>query len=439
MKKQASLSLFPLTAEVEANHLIIGGYDVVKLAAEFGTPLYVFDEFTLRRKCAEFVSEFGKRHPDTLIIYACKAFMNRALALIFKEERLGLDVVSGGELSIAQSVAFPMERVYFHGNNKGEEELRLALEEGIGRIVVDNFHELSLLDALAKEAGVTQDILLRLSPGVDPHAHAYTTTGIIDSKFGFPLTTGQAEMALTEAVSAPNLNLLGFHFHLGSPVAEVESYQEAIEIVLGFAGEMKERHGFELKEFNPGGGFAIPYTLDSPTPSISDYAESIVSRLRDKSDILGLPLPRLVVEPGRGITGQAGVALYQVGAMKDIPGIRRYVSVDGGIADNLRPALYDARYHALVANKAAERATARVTLAGKFCESGDILIRDIDLPPVSAGDIIAVPTCGAYCLSMASNYNASLQPGIVLLKDGKARLIRRRQSYQDLMSHDILE
>jgi diaminopimelate decarboxylase len=439
MEKQASISLFPLTAEVEANHLIIGGYDMVKLAAEFGTPLYVFDEFTLRRKCAEFVSEFGRRHPDTSIIYACKAFMNPALALIFKEEGLGLDVVSGGELSIAQSVAFPMEKVYFHGNNKTEEELRLALEGGIGRIVVDNFHELSLLDALAREVGVTQNILLRLSPGVDPHAHAYTTTGIIDSKFGFPLTTGQAEMALTEAVSAPNLNLLGFHFHLGSPVAEVESYQEAIDIVLDFAGAMKERHGFELQEFNPGGGFAIPYTLDSPTPSISDYAESIVSRLRDKSPILGLPLPRLVVEPGRGITGQAGVALYQVGAMKDIPGIRRYVSVDGGMADNLRPALYGASYHALAANKAEERATERVTLAGKFCESGDILIRDIDLPPVSAGDIIAVPTCGAYCLSMASNYNASLKPGIVLLKDGQARLIRRRQTYQDLMSHDILE
>lgn len=439
MENVSQLSLFPLTVEVEGNHLIIGRCDTVELAAEFGTPLYLFDELTLRRKCVEFVSEFGRRYPNSLVIYACKASINRALALIFKEEGLGLDVVSGGELSIAQSVAFPMEKVYFHGNNKSREELQLALEWGVGRIVVDNFHELSLLEDLARERGMVQGILLRLSPGVDPHAHAYTTTGIIDSKFGFPLVTGQAEKALTKVIAASNLNLLGFHFHLGSPVSEVSPYQEAIDIVLGFAAEMKVKHGFEIGEFNPGGGFAISYTADSQVPPVARYAEAIVSRLNANIEDSGLPGPRLIVEPGRSIVGQAGVALYQVGATKDIPGIRRYVSVDGGISDNIRPALYGARYHALVANKAQEKAAERVTIAGKFCESGDILIKDIDLPRVSAGDIIALPACGAYCLSMASNYNASLKPAIALVKEGKARLIRHRESYQDLMSHDILE
>ncbi len=439
MKQVPQLSLFPLTAAVASNHLLIGGYDVINMAAKFGTPLYVLDEFTLRQKCAEFTAEFRRLYPDTMVIYASKAYINRPLALIFKEEGLGLDVVSGGELCIAQSVAFPPEKVYFHGNNKTREELELALSWGVGRIVVDNFHELSLLIDLALGLGITQDILLRLSPGVDPHAHAYTTTGIIDSKFGFPLTTGQAEAALNQASSTPNLNLVGLHFHLGSPVSQVEPYQEAIGLVLDFAAEMKERLDFELKEFSPGGGFAIPYTLDSAVPSVAHYAESLVSKLIDKCHGSGLKPPRLVVEPGRGIIGQAGVALYQVGATKDIPGIRRYVSVDGGIADNIRPALYGARYQALVANKAEERATEQVTIAGKFCQSGDILIKDIYLPPVSAGDIIAMPTCGAYSLGMASNYNASLKPAIVLVKEGQARLIRRRESYQDLMSHDILE
>ena len=438
MTEQVSrLSLFPLTAGVnDQGHLMIGGCDTVELAAEFGTPLYLFDELSLRSKCAEFKAEFGQRYADTTVIYACKAFINKALALVFKEEGLGLDVVSGGELGIAQSAGFPLEQVYFHGNNKSAEEISLALEWGVGRIVVDNFHELKMLGKIAQDKGCTPDILLRLTPGVDPHTHRYITTGNVDSKFGIPLASGESAMA--KAMSMSNLNLVGLHFHLGSLIFEVEPYQQAIEFILNFAAEMKQKHGFELRELNVGGGFAIQYTLDSPAPPISAYAEAIVSNIIGGCQNLGLALPDLIIEPGRSVVGRAGVALYKVGVVKDIPGVRRYVSVDGGMADNIRPALYGAKHEAVVANKVTEEEAAEVTLAGKFCEAGDILIRDISLPSVSAGDIVAVPDCGAYCLPEAMNYNASFKPAVVLVKEGKARLIRRRETLEDLTRCDVV-
>ena len=431
------LSLFPLTAEVdEKGHLVIGGCDSIELAEEFGTPLYVFDEFGLRNRCAEFRAEFGQRYADTTVVYAGKAFINRALALIMKEEGLGLDVVSGGELSIAHSADFPLDKVYFHGNNKSAEEIRLALGWKVGRIVVDNFRELTVLGEIAKEQSYIPDILLRLSPGVDPHTHKYITTGIVDSKFGFPLFNG--DEAVAQAVSVPNLNLVGLDFHLGSSIFEIEPYQQAIEFILDFAAAMRQKYGFELQELNVGGGFAIQYELDSPAPPISVYAEAIASTVTSKCRELKLALPRLIVEPGRSIVGRAGVALYRVGVVKDIPGVRCYVSVDGGMADNIRHALYGARHEAVVANKVLAEEAGKVTIAGKFCESGDILIRDINLPPVSAGDVLAVADCGAYCLSMASNYNASLKAAVVLVKEGKARLIRRRETFEDLTRCDLV-
>jgi diaminopimelate decarboxylase len=433
------LSTFPLTSEINhSNHLAVGGCDTLELAAAFGTPLYVFDEVTLRTKCLDYSCEFSQRYPDTQVIYACKAFINPALARILAEEGLGLDVVSGGEMAVARAADVPPERVYFHGNNKTEEELRMALEWGIGRVVVDNFRELSLLGRLVADRGGVQDILLRLSPGVDPHTHKHTTTGVLDSKFGFPITTGQAEEALTKAMASECLNLVGLHFHLGSPIFEMEPYVEAIDVLLRFAAEMKSRHGFELRELNVGGGFAVQYLVDSPAPEIGSYAEAITSALSNGSAGLGLPAPRLIVEPGRGIVGQAGVALYRVGGAKFIPGIRKYIFVDGGMGDNIRPPLYGSHYEALIANKAGEAETERVTIAGKFCESGDVLIKDIDLPPVEEGDVVAVAVCGAYCLSMASNYNACLKPAVVLVKDGSAKLIRRRETFEDLMAQDLL-
>jgi diaminopimelate decarboxylase len=437
--KASKLALFPLTTEVsKQGRLCIGGCDVVALANEFGTPLYLFDERTLRHKCREFKEEFCKYYPDTLVIYASKAFLNRALALIFKEEGLGLDVVSGGELSIAHSIDFPLDKVYFHGNNKTLEELNLALDWRVGRIVVDNFYELELLNKLVKERRMRQDVLLRLTPGVDPHTHQYTTTGTIESKFGFPLATGQAEEAAKQALSASNLNLLGFHFHLGSPVSEIQPYELAIELVLRFAQEMGRKLGFKLSEFDIGGGFAVPYTLDSKAPTTVDYARAVTGKLSGLISGLGLSRPRLIVEPGRAIVGQAGVALYKVGATKEIPGTKKYVCVDGGISDNIRPALYGTKYEALVANKASKAEREVVTVAGKLCESGDILVRDINLASVQPGDIIAIPVCGAYCIPMSSNYNALPRPAIVMVKESRARLIRRRETYQDLMSLDVI-
>jgi diaminopimelate decarboxylase len=431
-------TLLPDTADVnEKGHLTLGGCDVVKLAGEFGTPLYIFDEVTLRRTCAEFRKEFGQRYADTLVIYAAKAFVNRALACIFKEEGLGLDVVSGGELTIAKSADFPMDKVYFHGNNKLREEIELAIGWGIGRIVVDNLYELSLVNEVARKSGVIQDILLRLTPGIDAHTHQYITTGIIDSKFGLPIATGQAEEAVAKAMSASNLRLIGLHVHLGSLIFSIEPYQKAIEIVFQFAAEMKKKHNFTWHEFSPGGGFAVQYTQDTPAPNTAYYAKAIVDSIYSKSKELGLKLPRLIVEPGRAIVGRAGVAIYRAGSIKEIPGVRKYVAIDGGMADNIRPALYGSKYEALIANKVNESDSERVSIVGKFCESGDILVKDEDIPKVVPGDIIAIPVSGAYCLSMASNYNASLKPAIVMTRDGKTRLIRRRENYEDLMRYDV--
>jgi diaminopimelate decarboxylase len=433
----SKLVLLPSTAEVNnKGHLLIGGCDTIALAAEFGTPLYVFDELGIRNQCAEFKREFGNRYADSAVIYSAKAFINPALAQLFNEEGLGLDVVSAGEISIVHSAGFPMDRVYFPGNNKSAEELKLALKWGVGRIVVDNSHELELLGEIAKEQGKNPDILLRLSPGVDPHTHDYIITGNLDSKFGVPMA--DAERALTMAMAMPRLRLWGLHFHIGSQIAEFEPYQQAIDIVLGFAAEMKDRHGFEMEELSIGGGFAVQYTLDSPVPPISDYAEAITSSVINGCQKLGLSQPRLIVEPGRSVVGQSGVALYRVGVIKDIPNVRRYVSVDGGMADNIRPALYGARHEAVAANKMAEKETEKVTVAGKFCESGDIIIKDTVLPPLAAGDILAVAGCGAYSIPLASNYNAALKSAIVLVKEGKARLIRRRETFDDLTRHDLV-
>ncbi|MEA3442341.1 MAG: diaminopimelate decarboxylase [Chloroflexota bacterium] len=433
----SKLNLFPLTSEINnQGHLCIGGCDVVDLAREFGTPLYLFDEFTIRHKCREFKTAFSTHYPYTLVIYASKAFLNKALALILKEEDLGLDVASGGELYIAHCVDFPQDKIYFHGNNKTAEELQLSLNWGIGRVVVDNFYELELLDRLAKEKGIRQDILFRLTPGVDPHTHQYTTTGTLDSKFGFPITTGQAEEAVSQVISTPNLTLLGFHFHLGSPIPQIMPYELALEIVLQFAQKVSAKYNFEASELDIGGGFAVRYTSESDVPSASDYAQSIGNKINDLTSTLKIGYPKLIVEPGRAIVGQAGIALYAVGAIKEIPGIRKYVCIDGGMSDNIRPALYGAKYEALVANKASEAEEGLVTIAGKLCESGDILARDINLASVTHDDIIAIPVCGAYSVPMASNYNGLPQPAIAMAKEGEAHLIRRRENYQDLIHRD---
>ena len=433
------LALFPIGSYRDSNgHLVIGGCDSLDLARKYGTPLYVFDENTLRTRCREFKAAFTRRYPNTLVTYASKAFLNRAMAALVKDEGLGLDIVSGGELSVALSVEFPPELIYFHGNNKTPEELTMAMRSGVGRIVMDNDFEIETANRIAGELGIKQNVLLRLNPGIDPHTHKYTATSIPDNKFGFPIGSGQAHKAVAATLAAPNLNLVGLDFHLGSPIPEVETYEIAIEIVMKFAAEMKKQHGFTMNEFAAGGGFAVPYTTQASVPSIADYAAGIGAKIIAATKTHGLPLPKLSIEPGRAIAGPSGVALYKVGSIKDIPGIRKYICVDGGMADNIRTALYDAQYEAVVANKLDQADTEKVTISGRFCESGDLLVKDIMLPPVVSGDIIAIPVSGAYCIPMSSNYNMVPRPAIIMVNNGASRIIRTRESYDDLMRLDNL-
>jgi diaminopimelate decarboxylase len=433
------LKLFPLTATInESGHLDIGGCDCVNLIKEFGSPLYVFDETTLRTQCRSFRDEFATRYNNSLVIYASKAFSNKAIINIIKEEGLGLDIVSGGELAVAASVSFPHDKIFFHGNNKTEPELEYALQYGVGYIVVDNFYELDLLTKLALKRNIRQKIMLRLSPGIDAHTHKYTTTGILDSKFGFPLVTGQAEAAVKQAMSSSNLELVGLHCHLGSPIFETSPYKLAVALIMDFAGKMEKKYGFHLQQFSPGGGFAVQYTTRQPAPEPAEYAEDIVASIIESSAKHGIASPGLIVEPGRAIIARAGIALYTVGAKKEIPDVRTYIFVDGGMGDNIRPALYQAEYEVLAADAANIPENTISTIAGKYCESGDILIKDAHTAPLSHGNIIAIPVAGAYATSMSSNYNMIPRPAIVMANKGKARLIRKRESYEDLIRLDAL-
>ncbi len=429
------LALFPQTAGVNKDdHLVIGGCDTVALAGEYGTPLYVFDEEDLRSRCREFKTEFTRRYPETTVCYSPKAFTSKAMLQLVKEEGLDLDVVSGGELAIARSIDFPVDRIHFPGNNKSAEELELAVSSGISHIVVDNLPELNMLKEIAGSRKV--NILLRLSPGIDGHTHKYNTTGIVDSKFGLTRTTWDEAVAV--AVAAQNLNIDGLHFHLGSGIFETEPYRKAIEVILEYAAFIKQQHNLEIKVMSIGGGFGVRYTLEEMPPPVAAFAQEISDEIASQCRRLNLSQPRLIIEPGRAVTALAGVALYTVGVIKDIPGIRCYVCVDGGMGDNIRHPMYGARQEALLANRVTEKETDKFTIAGRYCESGDILIEDISLPAPQAGDILAVAGSGAYCVPMQSNYNASLRPAIVFVRDGKVRLVRRRETLEDLIRCDLV-
>jgi diaminopimelate decarboxylase len=422
---------------VQNGRLRIGGCDAQELTREFGSPLYVFDERELRETCREYVEAFRSRYAASSITYASKAYLSRWMAAIARDEGIGLDIVSGGELAVAIAAGFPPERCHFHGNNKGNGELREAVEAGVGRIIVDNFHELDLVDRIARALGRVQPILLRLAPGVDAHTHAKTTTGTLDNKFGLPISTGAARQAVADAQRLAGVELVGLHCHLGSPLFDLDPYPEANAVMLGFAAEMVREHGLRFEEYSPGGGFAAQYLRERPAPPVEAYAETIVTSFLSDCARLKLQPPRLFVEPGRSLVARAGVALYTVGSRKEVEGLRTWVSVDGGMADNVRPAMYDARYEAVVANRADDSPSETVTVAGKYCESGDILVRDALLPRTEPGDVIALPASGAYCLAMASNYNMALKPAVVAIRDGQPRLIRRRETYADLMATDV--
>jgi len=429
--------VFPDTALVNAlGRLEIGGLDAVELADRFGTPLYVLCEDTLRARCRAFRAAFQSLYADTEVAYAAKAYLGPAMARIIAEEGLGLDVVSGGELAVARLVEFPADAIVLHGNNKSVQELAEALDYGVGRVVVDSLHEMDLLARLAAERGVVQPVLIRVTPGVDPHTHAHTTTGVLDSKFGLPIQTGQAGEAVRRALALSSLRLTGLHFHLGSPIFDLAPYRDAVDVTLAFAAELRD-DGLALDELSPGGGFAIAYTRDQRAPVPEEYARAIVEAVREGCERHGLPLPRLMIEPGRSIVGPAGVALYTVGSIKEVPGVRTYAAVDGGMGDNIRPALYDARYEAVAASRMAEEPEHQYAVVGKYCESGDILVREAMLPLLAPGDLLAMPAAGAYAPSMASNYNLNPRPPIVLVRGGEARPVRRRETVEDMVRSDV--
>lgn len=417
-------------------HLEIGGIDAVDLAEEFGTPLYCIDEDILRKNIEEYKDGF--KQIDIDIAYAGKAFLTLAMCQIIMEEGLSLDVVSGGELYTAIKAGFNLKKVYFHGNNKSASELTMAVENGVGRIVVDNFHELGLLEDILEKHNTKQDILLRLSPGIEAHTHSYISTGQLDSKFGFGINDGSAIKAIKTALMSKRLNLTGIHAHIGSQIFALESYSEEVNVLCSFLRMVKAETGWSAKELDIGGGLGIKYNGQDEPPAISEYAQVIIDSFKRSVDEFQIKIPRLIIEPGRSIIGNAGYTLYTVGSIKDIPGIRKYVSVDGGMADNPRTALYGAKYHAVLANKADREAVEMVSIAGKCCESGDMLIWDINLPEIEPGDILAVFSTGAYNYSMSSNYNRLPRPAVVLVRDGNAKIIVKRETYEDIIRNDIM-
>jgi diaminopimelate decarboxylase len=426
--------VLPLTSKINANgHLEIGGCDVVELAERFGTPLFIYDEATIRQRCRNYMAAFRAQGEDFEVIYAGKAFMSIAVCRAVAEEGLSLDVMSGGEIFTALKAGFPPGRMYFHGNNKGIDELDMALGIGLGRIVVDSMDELERLNSMAGDLGKKADIFLRLTPGILPSTHAYVQTGQLDSKFGFGISGGAALAATERALAMDNLTLKGFHAHIGSQIYALHSYSKAIEVLTDFMREVKDRLGFVVEELDAGGGLGIKYKAHDEPSTIEAYAETVVAGVKDGIAKHGLTMPKIMVEPGRSIAGKAAVTAYTVGTVKVIPGVRTYVAVDGGMSDNLRPMLYRSVYDALLANKADAAASAKVTVAGKHCESGDILIEEAIIPEPEIGDLLVTPATGAYGYVMANNYNRVPRPAVVMVNDGQAREIIRRETYEDLV------
>lgn len=423
-------------------HLEIGGCDAVGLAEKFGTPLYVFDEAYIRqmmRTYKQTISDCYEGHG--IVLYASKAFSCKAIYRIADNEGIGVDVVSGGELYTALSVGFPAERIFMHGNNKTFEELSFAVENGVGTIVVDSYREADLLDGICMQKGVKQNVLIRINPGVEAHTHAYVQTATPDSKFGFSIADGTAQKITEYILDKKHLNLKGFHCHIGSQIFEKQSFVIAAEKMMAFIAAIKKKLSFTAEVLNIGGGFGIYYTDEDPKLSQEDYAaylKALLDTVKNKADEYSLPRPFVALEPGRSIVGEAGITLYTVGAIKRIPSLKTYVAIDGGMFDNPRYALYQSKYTVVAADNMNAPCTQKVTIAGKCCESGDIIAVDVPLPDVKSGDIIAVLSTGAYNYSMASNYNRNFVPQSILVKDGKARTIIKKQTFEDLVRNDVV-
>lgn len=421
----------------EQGHLEIGGCDTVKLAREFGTPLFIYDVALIRERARAFLRTFAEENVKGQVAYASKAFSSIAMVQLVEEEGLALDVVSGGELYTALKAKFPPERIHFHGNNKSLEELNMALDHHVGCIVVDNFYELSLLEQLAREKEKNINVLIRVTPGVEAHTHDYILTGQEDSKFGFDLANGQAREALMRALRSKHFRVRGIHCHIGSQIFESAGFILAIRKIFDYLQDWKEELDFAPEILNLGGGFGIRYvTGDHPLPP-ERFVRDIISEVKRQIQLTGLTMPEIWIEPGRSIVGDAGTTLYTLGSYKVLPGIRKYVAVDGGMTDNIRPALYQAKYEAVIANRAKDEPVETVSIAGKACESGDMLIWDLPIAETRPGDLLAVFCTGAYGYAMASNYNRIGRPAVVFVENGDARLVIRRENYEDLVRLDL--
>ena len=421
----------------EKYHLTIGGLDTVDLAKEYGTPLYVMDENLIRKNCRLYKNAMEKYYGDGLVLYANKAFCSLWTCRLAAEEGLGLDVVSGGELFTAQKAGFPMEKICFHGNNKTAEELEMAVENRVGHIVVDNLYELELLDSIAAKHKTVQKIMFRIKPGIDAHTHSFIQTGQIDSKFGVALENGEAFDLIQKAIGMHNVKLTGLHCHIGSQIFEIEPFCKAAEVMMDLIGDLKEQLGIEIDELNLGGGYGIMYTEKDDPIAYDQYIQHVSEVVKETAKKRSVKLPKIYMEPGRSIVASAGITLYTIGGIKDIKNVRKYVSVDGGMCDNPRYILYQSEYTAVVANHADEKPSETVTIAGKCCESGDLLAKDLMLSQTSVGDTLAVLATGAYNYSMASNYNRIPRPAVVAVSDGKARVVIKRESYEDLVRNDL--
>jgi diaminopimelate decarboxylase len=422
----AASPVYPVGSRVnEHGHLEIAGCDVVELAERFGTPAYIYAEEDMRRRAREYLRAFEQRTDAFEVIYASKALPVTAAYAVMREEGLSVDVASGGELRMALAAGYDPARVHLHGNNKGEDELRYAFESGVGHLILDSFDEIELADRLLDR---TQRVLIRVTPGIKPSTHDYVQTGQLDSKFGFGLADGLAERAVERVRASKRLELVGLHAHIGSQIFELEPYVKAIEVIAEFC----DASDFEPELLNVGGGLGIAYLDSDEPPSIDDYVEVKVRGVQRVFD----PVPGILIEPGRSLVGNAGVSAYRIGTVKEIPGVRNYVAVDGGMSDNLRPMLYGSRYEAVIADRAGETPDALATIAGKHCESGDVLIRDIELAAPRVGDVLVTPATGAYGYAMANNYNGIPRPPVVFCREGEARVVVRRETWDDLLARD---
>jgi diaminopimelate decarboxylase len=423
---------------INDQHILeIGGVDAVTLTKKYGTPLFVYDVGIIRENAKAFVNAFETLGVNAQVAYASKAFSSVAMLQVAKQEKLSLDVVSRGELHTALKAEFPADRIHLHGNNKSYEELSMAVAHNIGCIVVDNFHEIALLEAVLKEQGKQMDVLLRVTPGIEAHTHDYILTGNEDSKFGFDIANGQAEEAFQLVKDSEVIRMKGLHCHIGSQIFETDGFLMAVSRLFELVKSWHHTYNYAPAVLNVGGGFGIRYTEnDEPLP-LSEYIHALVSRIKAEAEAASIPMPEIWIEPGRSIVGNAAVTLYTIGSVKEIPGVRKYVAVDGGMTDNLRPALYKAVYEAKLANRADEEAIETVSIAGKCCESGDMLIWDIDLPKAEAGDLLAVFSTGAYGYAMANNYNRFGRPAVVFVENGVDKLVVKREEAEELTRLDL--